>query len=210
MKSRLKRWPSWAREALQGVTYWIGHRRCLYRDYALSEGALVAETCNLIYANLPDDFVLLCEVQYSRLVGHDEKPTELTERARADLVVAEKEIGAGTEPIPRFVIEVKRAAAPRAQIDADLRRLAAVSRVRPNLRTFLLVIAEAERPERFVNKEGKSIVGEHEIPKCDGHYRVRRTWKAAHAFQKRDRAQYACLIEVYVGSRLARKHMHSG
>ena len=105
MKSRLKRWPSWTREALQGVTYWIGHRRCLYRDYALSEGALVAEICNLIYANLPDDFVLMCEVQYSRLIGYDERPTELTERARADLVVAEKESGTGTDPVPRFVIE---------------------------------------------------------------------------------------------------------
>ncbi len=58
MKTKLKKQPSWVERALQGVAYWMGHRRCLYRDYPLSEGALVAEVCNLIYANLPDtDFL---------------------------------------------------------------------------------------------------------------------------------------------------------
>ncbi len=46
----------------------MGHRRCLYRDYPLAEGALVAEVCNLIYANLPENLQLLCEVQYSSFV----------------------------------------------------------------------------------------------------------------------------------------------
>jgi hypothetical protein len=43
MKSKLKKHPKWVDGAFQGVTYWMGHRRCLYRDYPLSEGALVTE-----------------------------------------------------------------------------------------------------------------------------------------------------------------------
>ena len=197
MKTTIKSWPKWMEKALQGVAYWIGHRRCLYRNYPLSEGALVAEVCNLIHANLSDNLLLLCEVQYSRFVGHDERPTELTERARADLVVAEEALQAGAEPIPKFIIEIKRAAAPTAQINADLRRLAAVRVVCPDIRTFLFVISEAQRPTRFVDEDGKSFLGKHEIPGSKGHYRIRRTWKAAHAFTKPDRAHYACLVEVY-------------
>lgn len=197
MKTIKEDWPLWAQKALQGVAYWIGHRRCLYRNYPLSEGALVAEVCNLIHANLPDHLVLLCECQYSQFVGSDEKPAELTKRARADLVVAEKAKKKGGKPIPKFIIEVKRKMAPAAQVNADLRRLAMVRGVRPALRTFLFLISEAQRPARFVDKEGKSFLGKHKIPGSAGYYRVRRTWKAAHAFTKRDRAQYACLIEVY-------------
>ena len=78
MKNTLEKWPYWVQRALQGVTYWIGHRRCLYRNYRLSEGALVAEVCNLIHANLSDQKLLMCEVQYSKLLHRDEKPTELT------------------------------------------------------------------------------------------------------------------------------------
>ena len=51
MKTKLKKQPVWVDRALQGVTHWMGHRRCLYRGYPLSEGA---EVCNLIYANLPE------------------------------------------------------------------------------------------------------------------------------------------------------------
>jgi hypothetical protein len=63
MTNDLNKRPRWTQRALQGVAYWMGHRRCLYRDYPLSEGALVAEVCNLIYANLPDHLELHCEVQ---------------------------------------------------------------------------------------------------------------------------------------------------
>jgi len=99
--------------------------------------------------------------------------------------------------LPKFIIEVKRASAPKAQIDADLRRLAAVRGAHPKIRTFMFLIAEARRPNRFVAKEGTSRRGRHEISDSNGYYRVRRTWKAANAFFHVDRAQYACLIEVY-------------
>ena len=144
----------------------------------------------------------MCEVQYSKLLPRDEKPTELTVRARADLVVAKKTENSENEPTPKFIIEVKRAAAPKAQFDADLRRLAAVRGVRSDIRTFLFVISEARRPTRFVDEKGNSIRGKKEIPQSNGYFRVRHTWKAAHAYTKPERAQYACLIEVYPPSAL--------
>ena len=71
----------------------------------------------------------------------------------------------------------------------------------------MFVISEANRPQRFVNDNGHSILGTHHIPDCDAHYRVRRTWKAAPAFTRRDHAQYACLIELYPDPRkLKRRH----
>jgi hypothetical protein len=165
----------------------------------LAEGALVAEICNLIHANLPDTLTLLCEVQYSKLLRQGKKPAELKDRSRADLVIANKDSSTPERPVAKFIIEIKRAAAPSGQINADLKRLAVVRNLRPNTRTFLFVISEAQRPSRFVNEEGSSILGRKKIPNSNGHYRVRRTWKAAHAFEKRERAQYACLIEVYAG-----------
>lgn len=114
----------WVERALQGVTYWMGHRRCLYRDYRLSEGALVAEVCNLIHANLPEDLHPLCEVQYSTFVESDPMPKILPGRIRADLIVSEKSARTGFDPVPKFIIEVKRASSPAAQISAEpFRRL---------------------------------------------------------------------------------------
>jgi hypothetical protein len=197
VKSKLNKQPRWAQRALQGGAYWMGHRRCLYRDYPLAEGALVAEVCNLIYANLPENLQLLCEIQYSSFVNDAPLPRILQGRIRADLVVAERPARSGADPVPKFIIEVKRASSPQALITADLQRLVAARRLCPDIRAFLFVISEAKRPKRFVHREGRSLGGKHVIPNSDGYYRVRRTWKAAHAFEKRDRAQYACLIEVY-------------
>jgi len=52
MGTKFEKRPIWAIRALQGVTFWIGHRRCLYKQYPLAEGALVAELCNLFVADL--------------------------------------------------------------------------------------------------------------------------------------------------------------
>ncbi len=97
--------PLWVRRALQGVAYWIGHRRCLYKGYPLSEGALVAEVCNLIFANLPKDYGLRCEVQYSTFGERHNN----AKRDRADLVVYKKASSGKEKSTPKFIIEVKRA-----------------------------------------------------------------------------------------------------
>ena len=189
--------PECLKKALQGVTYWIGHRRCLFNHYPLGEAAMVAELCNLIFTHLHDDQSLQCEVQYSSLVAPGKLPSDLTERARVDLVIW-KQHSEGNE-IPQFLIEVKRGSATKSEIDKDLQRLASISAVLPKCRKILIVAAEAERPERFVNGEGQSITGKHPVPLNSNYiYRVRKTAKAIHAVREGnfDRAQFACLIEV--------------
>ncbi|HEY1707103.1 MAG TPA: hypothetical protein VGG10_02475 [Rhizomicrobium sp.] len=169
----------------------------MYKDYPLSEGALVAEICNLLHTNLPDDLSLLCEVMYTKFLPGEVQVDELTQRARADLVVATSSSLGNDAVAAKFVIEVKRASAPKSQIDADLKRLSAVRRAHGKVRTFMFLVSEAERPDRFVNADGVSRSGKHKIPHSSGYFRVRRTVKAAHAFTKKGKAQYACLIEAF-------------
>jgi len=201
MTSIREKYPLWARKALQGVTYWMGHRRCLYRNHPLSEGALVAEICNLIHANLHDKKLSLkCEVQYSDFFDPGKKPKEIDERTRADLVVYKKTINAEdaskSKIEPKFIIEVKRAGSGKKLIDEDLRYLAIVrEKSIYSIRTFLFVISEAKLPKRFVNEEGMLKIKKGEIPKSNADFRVY-LFKAASAFTKRDHAHYACLIEV--------------
>ena len=199
--SKLDRWPDWSEKALQGLAFWIGHRHALYRHHPLSEGALVAEACNLIHANLDSGERLHCEVQYSDLVPTGTWPPELGPRSRADLVIVRE------APAPAAhrslvdqvvaVIEVKRAAAPRSQIDYDLKRLAILKVANLKVRALLFVIAEAHRPKRFVVPEGRAILGKQSIIGVDAHYRVRRACKAAAAFSGKETAHYACIVEVF-------------
>ena len=204
MGKTLERWPDWAEKALQGLAFWIGHRHSLYRHYPLLEGALVAETCNLIHANLRHSEALHCEVQYSRLVPDGQWPGSMGVRARADLVVTDQ-----ISPIPgdetrklmndaRFVIEVKRASAPAAQINEDLKRLAKVQGENARVRAFLFLVSEAARPnQRFVTAEGRATRGLQNIPGTASKYRVRRACKASAAFSGKASAHYACIIEVF-------------
>lgn len=90
MKKPSDKLPLWIGKALQGITHWIGHRRSLYSHYPLPEAALVAEVCNLIHANLKDGYRLKCEVRYTDFLPGVPLTSDLTERARIDLVVAEK------------------------------------------------------------------------------------------------------------------------
>jgi hypothetical protein len=202
--SKLKKLPVWAEAALQGVCYWMGHRRSLYPDYPLAEGALVAELCNLINANLHGSGKLTCEAQYSKMLPGLLTPRKVEgqdeirwQKARADLVVSEGSFD-NADGRPDFVIEVKRYSAGKREIDADLRRLARIRHEFPKARAFLFVISEGKRPARFVNERGNSLKGKHRIPNSEDHFRVRRTLKAAHAFTRREQAQYACLLEVYI------------
>jgi hypothetical protein len=169
----------------------MGHRHSLYSDYPLSEGALVAEACNLIQANLGNGEVLLCERMYRTLVALPDDPKVLTSLVRADLVVAaldakSKRKDESIAEHVRFVIEVKRGDATWAEIEEDLKRLdEAISLSKRQFRCFLFVICESRRRKEFISKEGKSILGKKEIAGTDGHYRVRRTCKAAASFGNR-------------------------
>lgn len=47
MRSTLPERKKFLEDALQGLVFWIGHRHSLFYDYPLTEGALIAEICNL-------------------------------------------------------------------------------------------------------------------------------------------------------------------
>lgn len=193
----------WLETALQGLAFWIGHRHSLFRHYPLAEGALVAEACNLIQANIPHELVLFPECMYKNLLVDGAAIPEVGAQARADLVLCTKaalETGrnGNVAAHTRFVLEVKRADASKQLIDSDLIRLHNyLAQATPGTRCFLIVVSERKSPKRFV-KEGKSILGEHKIAATDGHYRVRRSVKAAASFSGKSSAHYVCLIEVFL------------
>lgn len=192
MTSKLDEVPIWLKQALRGVVCWIGHRRCLYRHYPLTEGAIVAELCNLIAANLPSDMRLHCEEMYRDLdVPAD---SEITKQARTDLTIRD------TNKSVKFIFEVKRGTETKAKIESDLRRLISAKRANPNIRTFSLVISEGHRPQMFVSEKGKSWSSNRmrKIERCDGYYRIRSVQKISHSFEKVEKGHYACALECFV------------
>ena len=191
---------------MQGLAFWIGHRRALFPHYPLAEGALVAELCNLIQVSLrPEDESLLPEVRYSRLVAADSSLGDIPARARVDLALADGprtslQDGADLSTAVKAVVEVKRASAGNSLIDDDLRRLARLRAVNPRTRAFLVVASEAEQPRRFV-RAGKSRLGKKPVPGMHGwHFRVRRTTKAAASFSALKAQHYICMLEVFKDS----------
>jgi hypothetical protein len=193
----------WLEHALQGLAFWIGHRHSLFKGYPLSEGALVAEACNLIQANLPHDLVLMPECMYKNLVAVGATVKGVGALARADLVlcdVAAKAIGreGNLAEHTKFVIEVKRGNASTQSINEDLARLHAFLQIaHKGTRCFLFVVSESLAPKRFI-KDGKSSLGARSIPGTTGHFRVRRSVKAAASFSGKESAHYVCLLEVFL------------
>lgn len=193
---------SWMEAPLQGLAFWIGHRRALFRHYPLPEGALVAEACNLLQANKPDDVVLRPEYMYKNLVPTGNLPKDISSQSRADLVVCD--VGArhtdraqNISNQVRFVLEVKRGDAPKHLINKDLRRLQSFLHASStDVRAFLLVASEAKAPNMFVT-DGQSIRGKVPINGSTGYFMVRRTLKAAGSFSRKASANYVCLVEVF-------------
>jgi hypothetical protein len=193
---------AWATNAAQGLAFWIGHRQALYRHYPLSEGALVAEACNLIHANIDEGLELLCECRYTKLISADNKSHKFGSRDRADLVIVQTKPGRG--PVGDLsaavysVIEVKRAKAGRKLIEEDLRRLWCLKTSNPKVQALLLVISESRRPARFVSENGLAVRGRQKIQGVKGYFCVRRVCKATASFARKESAHYACLIEVLI------------
>lgn len=198
MGVKLRKWPKWTEAAMQGLVFWIGHRRALYSGHLLPEAALVAEACNLIQANLDREFILSAERTYRELVRPRRWVLPGENNARVDLVVSH---GSGRKRHPLAVIEVKRGRASKGQIDKDLSRLAAMKDLAPDTRCWLLVVSESYIPRRFVSPEGKARLGRQGISgQPNAHFRVRRVCKASAAFTTRSHAHYACIVEIYRGS----------
>lgn len=194
--------PTFLEDALQGLAFWIGHRRAYYRDYPLAEAALVSEACNLIQAKIDREQILRPEVMYRRLANTSKSP-ELADLCRVDLAILDSKspnpYKANAWDAVQFVIEVKRASANEALVNKDLKRLLYFKQVcRPEARAFLIIASESDLPERFVDPDqGISRLHPHPIPDSDGVYHVRRTVKAASSFEKKTSAHYVCICEVF-------------
>jgi len=160
----------------------------------LGESAIIAEISNLIHSQLPDNHRLKCEVQFSRFIKGDSRASILTEKARADLVVASINDG---KLKAEYIFEVKRAKASKKSIDCDLVRLLAVKESKPIARCFLVVVSEASRPKMFVSQKGTALHEDTDILGTNGFYKVRRVYKASSSFKKIESANFACLIEVF-------------
>jgi hypothetical protein len=188
--------PLWLRRALLGVCYWVGHRRALYRRHPLWEGAIVAELCNLISANLDKPYELHCEVPYSRLVSTDGHASRFTERSRVDLCVVQRNESKKARSYD-MVIEVKRGSSSQQSIQADLARLAGVKRQLPRIRALLIIVAEKMRPHPYVTVDGQRSKKLFTINRYPGHhYRVLSVQKAVYALGRLDDAHYACALEI--------------
>jgi hypothetical protein len=158
---------------------------------------MVAELCNLLFANLPAGLKLVCEAKYSELLVIPDEETEFTEKSRVDLCVCGP-VRKGEEPLQKvqYVLEVKRGSASTAGVNDDLRRLLELKKARPNMSTFLLLVSERRRPGRFVTAKSFAVKKKLPIPNTDGYCYVRAVMKAVPAVNSLENAHYACAVEV--------------
>jgi hypothetical protein len=203
MKVRKPECPSWVVKALQGLSYWIGYRHSLYAGHPLPEAAMVVEACNLIFANLRESDILVCERLYRTLLPEGEWPDDYGSQARADLVVLQNRrkppaADARLDHTSFVAIEVKRATASRGLIDRDLQRLACLKQALPENRAMLFVISEARRPAWFVESNGVRNKRKHRISGTNTYFRVVRACKATSLFSGKNTAHYSCVLEVFL------------
>lgn len=181
--------PHWLNMALRGTLCWIGWRRAFYRMHDLVEGAIVAETCNIIAANLGDDQRLICEKLYKEI----NPKFPIGKSPRADLAIVQKK---KKDTIVTHVIEVKRYSSKK--ILDDVKRLGELKLLNPDIKTYLLVFSENERPTDYVTENG---CGFKKIFKCPigkkvYKYKVKNVVKMSHTFTKKEHAHYACVLEI--------------
>jgi len=174
--------PSWIESALQGLAYWMGYRKELYRHHPLPEGALVAELSSIMYGRLSENERLECEYAYANAIQSDDS-------TRVDIAI----LGDG---FPHTFIEVKRGTAGKRLIEQDLLKLAKVKVKHPSIRCYLLIGSQGHLPANYVDpKTGKAYRGRF-LTLEDVTYRVVRVCKASGSFERKKTAMYSCLLEV--------------
>ena len=82
--------PEYIVNAMQGLAYWIGYKKCLYNYYPLSECAIVSEFSSLLQSGANEDEIVLCERQYCNFFTEENIPEDVDGK-RVDLTVAELE-----------------------------------------------------------------------------------------------------------------------
>ena len=180
----LNKLPDWCEPTLQGIAYWLGYKKQFYRDYPLSEGAIVGEALQLIKSNLAINQKLTCEDSYKKL------GLNINNQKRADIVLWE-------DDSVKCVVEVKRADASSKLIDIDICKLNKLKRTKIDVRCFLLIVSQNKKPIRFVNKSGIAVKGTLIIDGIE--VKTRRVCKVTSTFNQKksiESAHYACLIEV--------------
>jgi len=194
--------PVWMSDVMQGICYWMGHRRAYYRHHDLVEGAIVGELANLIHANIGLDDQLSCEVPYKSLIKDFVPGAPYSERL--DLLIKEKS-ASGEEKLT--AIEVKRGKAAPSLVLEDIMSLSILKDIRPDISTFVLIVCENKLPTNTpwiaADEDGTSRITANTkiMPMFTGHghlighVKVRRVCKAL-ASLKPKAGHTAILIEV--------------
>jgi hypothetical protein len=148
------------------------------------EGAIVAESQNLIYSRLEKGQKLYCEYSYNNLIN-------IKSENRADLVITEKDK-------PSVIIEVKRIEAGMSLIYRDFEKLLVLKSGDKNLKCFVLLVCQQKIPQKFVRSDGNSYKGKINVRSID--VKVLRTCKSTNSFKKEaiSKANYVSLIEVII------------
>ena len=185
VKAPAEKIPSYMADALQGLAYWVGYRRARFRHYHAQEAAVCAELWCLLSAHIVDGLRVVPEYPLKKIV---KKPPASKERV--DIVIAKKEKGKVRENLEiEYVIEVKLAKYSKSNkldltaIQKDLKRLAAIKKERPKLRTIIVLVSERCRRIKFVTDEGIAKRQDFEIDGTSTEYfRIRRVCKVSDSF----------------------------
>ena len=160
--------PEYIVNAMQGLAYWIGYKKCLYNYYPLSECAIVSEFSSLLQSGANEDEIVLCERQYCNFFTEENIPEDVDGK-RVDLTVAELENNHNQNEVhnilahdnkqekgflrdkAKVVFEVKLHRSSRTLIDNDFKRLKKIKDANEAIVTYLLLVPEHEVPEEFVD-----------------------------------------------------------
>jgi hypothetical protein len=185
--------PAWLRKSMAGVCFWIGHRQATYRGYPLGESALVAEFCNLLYANTREEpYEVACEVAYKVLLGL--KPSSKESR-RADVCLFLEQ--SDKSNAVKFVFEVKRYCLGKSEIDADLKKSLEIKRKSPQARVFVAIFSEGKLPKEYVTTQGTKSKEEFQI-EGDGFAKTVAVMKAIKVMKKIDEGHFSCALEIFL------------
>ncbi|HNU11698.1 MAG TPA: hypothetical protein PKJ45_10125 [Rubrivivax sp.] len=190
----------WLTSPMQALAFWVGYQHCVYRHHDLPEGAIVAEFTRLVDAEIGLQRIVVREPMYRDLLAA--AGAGWRDGSRCDLAVRGRGSGKQQGPV-EAVVEVKRASVPDSVIDGDLLALHQLKKADPSIRAFLLLVAQASWPRRWVSHLGTANpdVESFTVVDSGGHeqevnVRVRRVTKAAHSFRSISTATYCCLLEV--------------
>lgn len=179
--------PDYIINAMQGLAYWIGYKKRLYKYYSLSESAVVTEFCALLQAGLNDNEYVLCERQYCNFFS---KTTDF-KKCRMDITVAEcdesekesfkkcifdsqsKQEKGILKNIAKVVFEVKLLNSPDELKKDDFHRLKAIKDENPDIVTYSLLVSENKIPKKYVNEiSGIALKDEKIKLKINDEYKI--------------------------------------